>query len=64
LLDALAYFDCQLDSDIEAGDHHLMTGRVVDGAVLAPDAQPLIYAATGDLDQSADLYPKEFSELR
>jgi hypothetical protein len=39
-------------------------GRVVDGAVLIPDGQPLIYAATGDLDQSADLYAKDFCEWR
>jgi flavin reductase (DIM6/NTAB) family NADH-FMN oxidoreductase RutF len=64
LLGALAYFDCQVVSDVEAGDHRLVTGRVVDGAVLSPDGQPLIYAETGDLDQSADLYPKEFCERR
>jgi flavin reductase (DIM6/NTAB) family NADH-FMN oxidoreductase RutF len=64
LLGALAYFDCQAVSDVEAGDHRLVMGRVVDGAVLAPDGQPLIYAATGDLDQSADLYAKEFCEWR
>jgi flavin reductase (DIM6/NTAB) family NADH-FMN oxidoreductase RutF len=61
---ALAYFDCQLVSDVEAGDHRLVMGRVVDGAVLIPDGQPLIYAATGDLDQSADLYAKDFCEWR
>jgi flavin reductase (DIM6/NTAB) family NADH-FMN oxidoreductase RutF len=64
LLGALAYFDCQAVSDVEAGDHRLVMGQVVDGAVLAPDGQPLVYAATGDLDQSDDLYAKEFCEWR
>ncbi|SAK84708.1 oxygenase [Caballeronia hypogeia] len=64
LLDALAYFDCQVDSEIEAGDHRLVVGRVVDGAVLCPDAEQLIYAATGDLDRSADLYAKDFNSWK
>ena len=64
LLGALAYFDCQAVSDVEAGDHRLVMGQVVDGAVLALDGQPLVYAATGDLDQSDDLYAKEFCEWR
>ncbi|SAK63853.1 flavin reductase domain-containing protein [Caballeronia catudaia] len=63
LIDALACFECQIVLDVEAGDHRLIVGRVVDGAVLAPDAQPLLYAATGNLDQSAELYSKEFCEL-
>jgi flavin reductase (DIM6/NTAB) family NADH-FMN oxidoreductase RutF len=61
---ALAWFECQVVSDVEAGDHRLVIGRVVDGAVPAPDGQPLISAATGDLDGSAALYPKEFCEWR
>jgi flavin reductase (DIM6/NTAB) family NADH-FMN oxidoreductase RutF len=60
LRDALAYFDCQLLTDVAAGDHRLVVGRVVDGAVLIPDGQPLLYAATGNLDKSADLFAKEF----
>ena len=63
LVDALACFECQAVIDVEAGDHRLVVGRVVDGAVLSPDAQPLLYAATGNLDQSAELYAKTFCEL-
>ncbi|WP_087135438.1 flavin reductase family protein [Caballeronia arationis] len=63
LLGALAYFDCQVLTDFEAGDHRLVLGRVVDGAVLNPDGRPLLYSATGNLDQSADLYAKEFCRL-
>lgn len=64
LVDALAYFECQVIIDVEAGDHRLVVGRVVDGGVLDPDSSPLLYAATGDLDQSNKLYAKEFCELR
>ncbi|WP_162071149.1 flavin reductase family protein [Burkholderia sp. THE68] len=63
LLDALAYFDCQVLTDVEAGDHRLIVGRVVDGGVRSPDGQPLLYSATGNLDQSADLYAKDFCRL-
>ena len=40
LTDAVAYFDCELVSWLEAGDHHLIVGRVVDAGVLH-DAKPL-----------------------
>ncbi|MFL9936491.1 flavin reductase family protein [Paraburkholderia sp. RL18-103-BIB-C] len=60
LLDALAHFECQMISDIEAGDHRLVLGRVIDGTIVSPDGHPLIYAQTGDLDMSADLYPEQF----
>ncbi len=34
LTDAVAYFDCELAFYVEAGDHFLLVGRVVDAAVL------------------------------
>ncbi|MGF6805289.1 flavin reductase (DIM6/NTAB) family NADH-FMN oxidoreductase RutF [Paraburkholderia sp. Clong3] len=61
LLDALAHFDCRVTGDIEAGDHRLIVGRVVDGALAGADGDPLIYAQTGNLDMSEDLYPETFS---
>lgn len=64
LQDALAYFDCQVINEAEAGDHRLMLGRVVDGAVLDANGQPLLYSATGNLDHSAELYAKAFCEPR
>ncbi|WP_309243241.1 MULTISPECIES: flavin reductase family protein [unclassified Caballeronia] len=64
LLDAVAYFDCQVLSEAEAGDHRLVIGSVIDGGVLSPEAQPLLYAATGDLDQSAQLYAKAFNDSK
>jgi flavin reductase (DIM6/NTAB) family NADH-FMN oxidoreductase RutF len=57
LEDALAYFDCELAGRLRAGDHELVLGRVTDGRVLAPDAVPLTYAETGDMDGSSALYP-------
>jgi flavin reductase (DIM6/NTAB) family NADH-FMN oxidoreductase RutF len=41
LTDAVAYFDCELAFFVEAGDHYLLVGRVVDAAVLR-DGQPLV----------------------
>jgi flavin reductase (DIM6/NTAB) family NADH-FMN oxidoreductase RutF len=57
---ALAYFDCRLAAEFPAGDHRIIVGRVIDGAVLAPYATPLTYAQTGNLDQSAAFYPDRF----
>jgi flavin reductase (DIM6/NTAB) family NADH-FMN oxidoreductase RutF len=55
--EALAYFDCELSGRMRAGDHELVLGRVVDGAILDPSAVPLTYADTGEMDGSRDLYP-------
>ncbi|MCC8395915.1 flavin reductase family protein [Paraburkholderia sp. MMS20-SJTR3] len=60
LVDALAHFDCRVVDDVAAGDHRLVIGRVVDGALVAPDGPPLIYAQTGNLDNSAELFPDSF----
>jgi flavin reductase (DIM6/NTAB) family NADH-FMN oxidoreductase RutF len=55
---ALAYFDCELTGSMEAGDHELVLGRVVDGLIQAPGSEPLSYAETGDMDGSGALYPR------
>lgn len=60
LSDAMAYFDCRLHFTRRAGDHLLVVGKIMDGALLNPDAIPLAYAQTGDLDGSGDLYPDSF----
>ena len=57
LQDSLAYFECTLAGRHRAGDHELVLGRVVSGDVLDPNATPLTYADTGDMDGSAELYP-------
>ena len=45
LTDALAYFDCELTSVVEAGDHYLLLGRVVDAEILR-DAKALVGGAS------------------
>jgi flavin reductase (DIM6/NTAB) family NADH-FMN oxidoreductase RutF len=60
LEEALAYFDCELTGRHRAGDHELVLGRVVDGKILDPNAIPLTYSDTGEMDGSAALYPRRF----
>jgi len=57
---ALAYFDCSVENELSAGDHRLIVGRVIGGAVLSRDRLPLSYADTDNLDQSAALFPQTF----
>lgn len=64
LAGALAYLDCELVHTCPAGDHDLVLGRVVDGGILAPDARPLTYRATGDMDDSSLLYPETFTSRK
>ena len=45
LTDALAYFDCEVSSMVEAGDHVLVVGRVEDAAVL--NAREAMTSASG-----------------
>jgi Conserved protein/domain typically associated with flavoprotein oxygenases, DIM6/NTAB family len=58
--EALAYFDCELAGSLHAGDHEIVLGRVIDGRILAPDAVPMSYAETEDMDGSSALYPTKF----
>jgi flavin reductase (DIM6/NTAB) family NADH-FMN oxidoreductase RutF len=60
LEEGLAYFDCELSGEMGAGDHDLTLGRVVGGRLLDPDAAPLVYGDTGDMDGSSVLYPRKF----
>jgi len=45
LTDAVAYFDCELTNVVEAGDHYLLLGRVVDAGLLR-DASALVSGAS------------------
>ena len=45
LTDAVAYFDCELATTVEAGDHYLLLGRVVDAGLLR-DAKALVGGAS------------------
>ncbi len=60
LSEALSYFDCRLCFTRRAGDHVLVVGRVIDGAIFRSEAAPMTYASTGDLDGSGALYPSKF----
>lgn len=60
LSDAAAFLECRVAATMPAGDHVLVVGEVVDGAVLADDAVPLRYDETGSMDGSAALYPDTF----
>jgi flavin reductase (DIM6/NTAB) family NADH-FMN oxidoreductase RutF len=57
LAGVVAYLECRLTGRITAGDHEIVIARPVAGELLLPDAIPLTYADTGDLDGSRDLYP-------
>lgn len=46
LADALAYFDCEVVTIQEVGDHVIVIGRVVDASV-SNDGQPLVTTAAG-----------------
>ena len=54
--DALAYFECEVQNYHPAGDHELVVGRVAVGHLVDPDAAPMLYAETGDMDGSAALF--------
>ena len=59
--EALACFDCEFSHECPAGDHVLVVGRVVDGAVLNAGALPMQYRDTADMDGSNRLFPDDFS---
>jgi flavin reductase (DIM6/NTAB) family NADH-FMN oxidoreductase RutF len=61
LQDATAFFDCRVVARHPAGDHELVVARVVDGGVLRPEAERMLYEETGDLDGSESLYPEQLS---
>lgn len=58
--DAMAWFECRFSHECSAGDHVLVVGRVVDGSVVHPGAEPMNYRDTGDMDGSSSLFPEEF----
>jgi flavin reductase (DIM6/NTAB) family NADH-FMN oxidoreductase RutF len=39
--EAIAYVECQVHQLVEAGDHVLAIGRVLDGAILREGSEPL-----------------------
>jgi flavin reductase (DIM6/NTAB) family NADH-FMN oxidoreductase RutF len=57
LVGAVACLECSLTGRMPVGDHEIVIARPVAGEILLPDAVPLTYADTGDLDGSRELYP-------
>jgi len=47
LTSVLAYIDCDLEAEHDAGDHTIAVGRVRDLAVVEADAQPLLFFRGG-----------------
>jgi flavin reductase (DIM6/NTAB) family NADH-FMN oxidoreductase RutF len=62
LREALAWFECQVVSEHQAGDHVLVLGRVIDGKLLDAKAEPMTYRETGALDGGSALYPDGFGD--
>jgi flavin reductase (DIM6/NTAB) family NADH-FMN oxidoreductase RutF len=46
LQEALAWFECEVEEIVPVGDHHLVVGRVIDGAVVR-DGEPLTQKMLG-----------------
>jgi flavin-dependent trigonelline monooxygenase, reductase component len=40
---SVAYLACDTELEIEAGDHIILVGRVLDGESLVPESSPLLY---------------------
>lgn len=60
LADALAWFECELVSECEAGDHVIALGQVINGDLTDPAGTPMNYRETGDMDGSSALFPDTF----
>jgi flavin reductase (DIM6/NTAB) family NADH-FMN oxidoreductase RutF len=43
LAEALAYLDLEVVDHMDSGDHRIFLGRVLDGAVFHPDADPMVH---------------------
>ena len=43
LAGALAYLDAEVAGELVAGDHRIFVARIIGGALLQPDAEPLVH---------------------
>jgi flavin reductase (DIM6/NTAB) family NADH-FMN oxidoreductase RutF len=62
LHEALAWFECQVLHEYPAGDHVLVLGKVIGGKLLDPEAEPMSYRQTGEMDGAIALFPDIFGE--
>ena len=60
LREGLAFFECAVQADIPAGDHRIVLGEGIDGALLRPTGMPLPYTDTHKLDNRAAVYPRTY----
>ena len=63
LRQALAWFGCRVVSEHSAGDHRLVLGKVFDGKLLDPKAEPMSYRETGAMDGAVALFPDVFGDV-
>jgi flavin reductase (DIM6/NTAB) family NADH-FMN oxidoreductase RutF len=47
--------------ELQAGDHHLIIGKVIAGDLRNPKGLPLLYAHTENLDGAIALFPEQLS---
>ena len=62
LCEAQAWFECQVEGEHPAGDHVLVVGKVIDGKLLDPKAEPMAYRETGAMDGASVLFPERFGD--
>ena len=62
LADAVAWLDCRVQQRVPVGDHIVVFAQVVGGDLVKPDAAPMRYAETGEMDGSTALYPERFTD--
>jgi flavin reductase (DIM6/NTAB) family NADH-FMN oxidoreductase RutF len=62
LREALAWFECRVLHEYPAGDHVLVLGKVIGGKLLDPEAEPMSYRQTGELDGAAALFPDQLGD--
>ena len=57
---ALAWLECELVAEYQAGDHVLVLGNVINGRLLDSKSEPMIYRDTGEMDGASALFPHGF----
>ena len=62
LRDAIAWFECRVVDEHQAGDHVLVLGKVIDGKLLDAKAEPMAYRETGSMDGASALFPDAFGD--
>lgn len=58
---AMAWFECEYVAECPAGDHVVVIGKVIDGALIDSVGLPMNYRDTDGIDGSAELFPDDFA---